>query len=186
MTAITAKKSSEFRRQVPNDLQWPEQMRTKALVYLKRYDSCAQSILWAFLEDLGLENRMVLRAAGAMQGGMMSSLTCGVHTAGMMLLGILMGRERLEDGLDGMIPIILPAQRMVRKLTDAIGGHSCLAMTGVDFTDLAAAMHFQQSADHEKCVRRVGDGALTIAVMLQALEEAGELFQIQSGDRKTS
>ncbi len=163
---------------VPNDPLWPEKMKTQAMTYLKQYDSCTQSVLWAFMEALGMENRMVLRAGGAMQGGMMSSLTCGVHTAGLMILGLLVGRGSLESGLDGMMPIILPAQRMVKTLTGRIGGHSCLDMTGVDFTDLEAAMTYKLSDDHERCVDRVGDGARAIAELLQDLDGKEELFRV--------
>ena len=163
---------------VPRDLQWPERMKMQSMSYLKKYDSCTQSILWSFMEALGMENRMVLRAAGAMQGGMMSSMTCGVHTASLMILGLLVGREKLESGLDGMMPIIIPAQRMVRTLTKGIGGHSCFDMTGVDFTDLEAAMIYKMSEDHEKCVERVGNGARIIAELLQDLDRKGELFRV--------
>ncbi len=121
---------------------------------------------------------MVLRASGAMQGGMMSSLTCGVHTAGLMILGMLVGREDLETGLDGLMPIVVPSQDLVRKLSRRLGGHSCLAMTGVDFTDLEAALVYKLSEDHEKCVTRVADGAETIARFLQALDCQGELFRV--------
>ena len=174
--ANVAKKTRPW--SIPKDPLWPDEMKTQAMTYLKRYDSCTQSILWAFMEALGMQNRMVLRAGGAMHGGMMSSLTCGVHTAGLMILGLLAGRERLESGLDGMMPIILPAQRMVKTLTGRIGGHSCLDMTGVDFTDLEAAMTYKLSDDHERCVDRVGDGARAIAEVLQDLDERGALYRI--------
>lgn len=163
---------------IPTDSQWPEEMKTTAVGYLKRYDSCTQAILWAFMESLAMKNKMVLRAGGAMQGGMMSSLTCGVHTVGLMILGMLIGREDLETGLDGLMPIVVPSQDLVRMLSRRLGGHSCLAMTGVDFTDLAAALSYKLSEDHEKCVNRVGDGAETIAQFLQALDSRGELFRV--------
>jgi hypothetical protein len=120
---------------------------------------------------------MVLRAGGAMQGGMMSSLTCGVHTAGLMILGMLMGREDLETGLDGLMPIVLPAQDLVRQLSHRLGGHACLEMTGVDFTDLEAALNYKLSEEHDKCLQRVADGAETIALFLQALDRRGDLFR---------
>jgi hypothetical protein len=177
-TTSTEMKTKSQQCMVPHDPLWPEKMKIRSMTYLKKYDSCTQSILWAFMEELGMENRMVLRAGGAMQGGMMSSLTCGVHTAGLMILGLLAGRERLESGLDGMMPIIMPAQRLIKKLTDGIGGHSCLEMTGVDFTDLEAAMIYKLSDDHERCVERVGDGARIIAELLQDLDRKGELFRV--------
>jgi C_GCAxxG_C_C family probable redox protein len=163
---------------VPKDPLWPETMKHRSMTYLKKYDSCTQSILWSFMEAFDMENRMVLRAAGAMQGGMMSSLTCGVHTAGLMVLGLLVGRERLESGLDGMMPIIMPAQDMVKRLTENLGGHSCLEMTGVDFTDLEAAMIYKLSDDHQRCVDRVGTGAQVIAGLIQDLDNKGELFWV--------
>ena len=163
---------------VPKDPLWPEKMKNRSMNYLKKYDSCTQSILWAFMEAFDMENRMELRAAGAMQGGMMSSLTCGVHTAGLMVLGLLVGRERLESGLDGMMPIIMPAQGMVQRLTEHLGGHSCLEMTGVDFTDLEAAMTYKLSDDHQRCVDRVGNGAQVIAEQIQYLDNKGELFWV--------
>lgn len=163
---------------IPEDPRWPQQMKSTAMDYLKRYDSCTQAILWSFMEALDMQNKLVLRAGGAMQGGMMSSLTCGIHTAGLMILGMLMGRDDLETGLDGLMPIVVPSQDLVRKLSLRVGGHACLEMTGVDFTDLEAALKYKLSADHDKCVQRVADGAETIALFLQALDRRGELFRI--------
>jgi len=177
-TAGVLSETKDCRPVIPTDPQWPEQMKTTAMDYLKRYDSCTQAILWTFMEAMAMQNKMVLRAAGAMQGGMMSSLTCGVHTAGLMILGMLVGREDLATGLDGLMPIVAPSQDLVRKLSRRLGGHSCLAMTGVDFTDLEAALAYKLSEDHEKCVQRVADGAETIAQFLQARDGRGELFRV--------
>lgn len=163
---------------IPDDPQWPEQMKTTAMDYMKRYDSCTQAILWAFMESLGMKDKMVLRVGGAMQGGMMSSLTCGVHTAGLMILGMLMGREDLDTGLDGLMPIVVPSQDLVRILSRRLGGHSCLEMTGVDFNDLEAALNYKLSEDHAKCVNRVTDGAETIAQFLQSRDRQGALFRV--------
>jgi arsenite methyltransferase len=173
---LPAKKNTE-RSAIPSGARWPGEMRERTISYIKKYDSCTQSILWAFMEDLGIEDPMVLRASGAMQGGMMSSLTCGVHTAGLMILGLLVGREDITTGLDGMMPIVVPAQDLIRRLNKRLGGHSCLEMTGVDFTDLEAALNYKLSADHDKCVGKVGDGAEEIAMFLQELDRKGELFR---------
>ena len=162
---------------IPMETQWPALMNEKAMAYLRRYDSCTQALLWAFMEALQMEDRMVLRAGGAMQGGMMSSLTCGVHTAGLMILGMLVGREDLGTGLDGLMPIVVPSQDLVRRLTRRVGGHSCLAMTGVDFTDLEAALAYKLSEDHERCVARVGAGAEERARFLQEENAKGALYR---------
>lgn len=76
---------------IPQDPHWARIVREKAERTVTRHEGCAQSIVAAFMEELGIDEPMVFRVAGAMQGGMLSSLTCGVHTAGMMVLGLLMG-----------------------------------------------------------------------------------------------
>jgi len=176
-TLATYREENPIMPVIPSDPQWPVRMNTTAVGYLRRFDSCTQSILWAFMEALQMKDRMVLRAGGAMQGGMMCSLTCGVHTAGLMILGMLMGREDLDSGLDGLMPIVAPSQDLVRRLTRQVGGHSCLEMTGVDFTDLEAALAYKLSGEHEQCVARVGDGAEAIARFLQQLTSEGGLFR---------
>lgn len=176
-TALASSVESVLTPAIPDDPQWPQQMKITARDYLKRYDSCTQAILWAFMEALSMKDKMVLRAGGAMQGGMMNSLTCGVHTAGLMILGMLLGREDLETGLDGLMPIVVPSQDLVRMLSRRLGGHSCLDLTGVDFTDLEAALAYKLSPEHDRCINRVEDGAETIARCLQELQGRGDLFR---------
>ena len=145
---------------------------------MRRYHSCTQSMLSAFMEEFGVEAPLVIRAAGAMHAGMLSSLTCGVHTAGIMILGLLMGRENIEHGMDGLFPIMLPAQELIKRLNGRIGSHSCMELTGVDFTDMQAAMEFvSSSAFEEKCHTFVATGAEEIGLFLKELEERGELFR---------
>lgn len=179
-SATVAREEKPFLPAIPMAPQWPAEMKQRAVDDLRRYDSCTQAILWTFMEALEMRDPMVLRAGGAMQGGMMSSLTCGVHTAGLMILGMLLGREDLTSGLDGLMPIVAPSQDLVRRLTRQIGGHSCLEMTGVDFSDLEAALTYKLSDDHEQCVARVGAGAEVIARFLQQLSSEGGLFRPQA------
>jgi len=144
---------------------------------MKRCQSCTQSVLASFMEELGVKDPLVMRCAGAMHGGMLCSYTCGVHVAGAMVLGLLMGRENLEQGLDGLFPIVLPAQELMMRLNGRLGSHSCKELTGVDFTDLNEAMKFMSSKEHDKCLERVAEGAEEIGLFLKQLEEKGELFR---------
>jgi hypothetical protein len=108
---------------------------------------------------------------------MTSSLTCGVHTAGLMVLGVLMGREKIELGLDGLMPIMMPAQDLIKRLDKRIGSSSCKELTGVDFTDAEQAINFVVTDEIVKCHDRVRDGAEEIGLFLQELEEGGMLFR---------
>jgi len=162
---------------LPESPEWIERMKEKAYNNMKNHESCAQSILAAFMDELGMNDPMVIRAAGALHGGMVSSLVCGIHAAGLMVLGLLVGREDLDLGLDGLLPIVTPAQDLIKRLDERIGSSSCKELTGVDFTDAEAAINFYITKENEKCFGLVGEGAEEIALFLKELEEGGMLFR---------
>jgi C_GCAxxG_C_C family probable redox protein len=162
---------------VPTDPDWPARVRARAHHIVSKYESCTQSIVAAFMEELGIDDPLVLRAAGAMHGGMVSSLTCGIVSGGMMVLGLLVGRENIEEGMDGLFPIVVPAQDLVARLQKRLGSTSCKEISGVDFTDLERAMKFISSGENTKCFDLVANGAEEIARFLQELSEKGELFR---------
>ena len=162
---------------IPKGDEWIARVREKSRNHMKRNHSCTQSILGAFMEELGIEDPLVIRAAGAMHAGMLNSLTCGVHTGGLMVLGLLMGRQRLDSGVDGLFPIMSPGQELVTRLVKRIGSHSCKELTGVDFTDVEQVAKYYSSGDYEKCFSFVAQGAEEIGLFLKELDESGELFR---------
>ncbi len=162
---------------IPGGDQWITRVREKAFENMKRYDGCAQVIVDAFMKEWKMHDPRVTRSATAFLGGMLSSYTCGVHVAGLMVLGLLLGRENIEEGLDGVFPIAIPGQELIQRLNARIGSHSCRELTGVDFTDLNQALAFQASKEHEKCFTRVADGAEEIALFIKELNQKGELFR---------
>ena len=162
---------------LPNSADWVSRVKDRALSNMTKYESCAQSIVAAFMEELRVRDPLVIRSAGALHGGMLCSYTCGVHVGGAMVLGLLMGREDLEQGLDGLFPIVVPAQELMGRLNKRLGSHSCKELTGVDFTDLEAAFKFMNSKDRDKCLERVAEGAGEIGLFLTQLADRGELFR---------
>ena len=155
--------------ELPKSADWVEKVKRKATHNMKTHESCAQSILAAFMEELGMEDPMVIRAGGAFHGGMVSSMVCGIHVAGLMVLGMLVGRENLELGLDGLLPIVTPAQDLITRLNKRLGSSSCRELTGVDFTDMEAAINFYVAKENEKCIGLVAVGAEEIALFLKEL-----------------
>ena len=167
---------------LPEGTAWITEVSAKAENYMKAYGNCSQSIVAAFSEVIGLDNTYVLKASSGFLGGMMHSLTCGVQTGGVMVMGLLMGRERLEDGQDGLYKIVFSTQELIKRLNDRLGSHSCLELTGVDFTNLRQAAVFSKSEDHQKCFTRVGEGAHVIAEYINELRENGDLVLQNTGD----
>ena len=162
---------------LPQSADWVARVRGKAEYNMKHYESCSQSILAAFMGEFGVKDPLVMASAGGFHGGMMASLTCGIYTGGLMVLGLLIGRPRIEQGLDGIYPIIMPAQELLSRLKKKMGAYSCQELTGVDFSDLNQAVAFMASEDYEKCRIRVAEGAEEIGRFLVELNERGELFR---------
>ena len=162
---------------VPADPDWPARVRDRAHHIVSTHESCSQAIVAAFMEEFGIDDPLVLRAAGGMHAGMVTSLTCGIVSAGIMVLGLLMGRDDIEQGLDGIFPIIVPGQDLVARLEKRLGSTSCQELSGVDFRDLEQAMKFMSSGESTKCFEHVANGAEEIARFLQELSEKGELFR---------
>ena len=166
---------------IPQSPEWIPTMASNAEQTMLKYDNCAQSILATFVEAFGIDAPQVLGSAGAMLGGMTASLTCGVHTGALMVLGLLMGRRDMRQGMDGLYPIVLPAQEVLERLNRRLGSHSCMELTGVDFTDLEQALAFRQSERHLVCIQRVKEGAEELATFLAELDSKGDLFRTVQG-----
>ena len=41
-----------------------------------------------------------------------------------MVLGLFLGREEINLGLDGLLPIMMPAQELVKRPNQRLGNHS--------------------------------------------------------------
>jgi C_GCAxxG_C_C family probable redox protein len=162
---------------LPQSDDWVERVSQRADRYMRSHESCAQAILGAFMDELGIEDRLVMASAGAFHAGLSTSLTCGIFTGGLMVLGLFMGRDRIEQGLDGLFPIMMPAQELVERLRKKMGADSCQELTGVDFTNLNDAVAFFGTEGHERCMCRVAEGAEEIARFLNELNERGDLFR---------
>lgn len=160
---------------IPEGSEWIKEVSQRAENYMRDYGNCAQSIVVAFSEVLELDDPWVSRASSGFLGGMMHSLTCGVQTGGVMVMGVLLGRDSLEEGKDGLHPIALATQELIKRINDRLGSPSCLELTGVDFTDFRQAVAFSRSDEHEKCFTRVAEGAEVIAELISELHQKGEL-----------
>ena len=161
--------------QIPEGTEWIGEVRMKAESYMEHYGNCAQSIVAAFSEVLEIDAPLVIKASSGFLGGMMHSLTCGVQTGGVLVIGMVLGRDRLEDGTDGLRQVVVATRELINRLNHRLGSHSCLELTGVDFTDLRQAAIFSRSDEHRKCFARVADGAEVIATLIKELREQGEL-----------
>lgn len=161
-------------RVIPLHPQWPRDVGRNAKSAVVDFGSCAQAVLAVFLESLEFDAPLVLKAAGGFHAGMLHSVTCGVYSAGMMVLGLLVGREDPRQGREGLHPIIDPARVLFKNLESEIGSSSCLETSGLDFADPDLCPVRALKA-RSACHSLVEKGAFTIARTLQDLIETGLL-----------
>ncbi len=128
--------------------------------FLSGYN-CAQSILYAFGPDLGLDAEMALKMATGLGGGMGGSgEVCGAVTGGILVLGLRYGRGGHQEKS--------VAQQAYKKTLDLMAAFervhgSCSCRTLLGGCDLRTPEGMQQFSEqdlHHKvcvgCVRTVG------------------------------
>jgi len=75
-----------------------ERAKKKAHEYERDYSGCAQSVLGALQEEFGIGNKDSFKAASMLAGGIArQGETCGAIVGALSALGLVSGRERIED-----------------------------------------------------------------------------------------
>ncbi|MEM2866174.1 MAG: C-GCAxxG-C-C family protein, partial [Candidatus Hadarchaeales archaeon] len=113
--------------------------------YEREFHGCSQAVVRALQETLGLGDSTLFRASGSLVGGMYSGLTCGALTGGLLVLGLRMGRARMEEGIEGLLASFDPAQRLVKWFQEEYGTTLCRELTETDWFDVNQVMLFLRS-----------------------------------------
>lgn len=141
--------------------------REKAHDYELQFHGCSQSVLLAFQELLGLEDELTFKAGSALCAGLGMGETCGALTGGVMVLGLKRGRERIDEGLEGLIPGLGLAQSLVQRFEQEFGTTSCREIAKVDWMDFEAAMQAIANPEFvERCAQIVGRTAEMVAELI--------------------
>ena len=73
-----------------------QRAKAKALAN-DRFSGCSQSVLLALQEELGIGDMESFKSATVLSGGLRRGETCGAIIGALMGLGLVIGRERMED-----------------------------------------------------------------------------------------
>jgi C_GCAxxG_C_C family probable redox protein len=112
-------------------------MKTRSEIALEKYFSdysCAQSVLYAFCDDLGLDRDTALRLATGFGAGMARKQeVCGALSGGIMAIGLKFGRGEGQDK-----SVTEDAYQIVWELMSTFeakyGSCRCRALTGYDLS----------------------------------------------------
>lgn len=134
--------------------------------------NCAQSVFMPFARQAGLEEAVALRLASPMGGGIARrGEHCGASLGALLTIGLLAGRDRLEDVARGDRCIAL-SRRFVEEFSAAFGHSKCSELLGVNIALPEGRAEIRARRLHETQCREFVKGA--VETLIAFLEE-GEL-----------
>ena len=146
--------------------EFKKEARERAYKYECAYHGCSQAVLRTFQELLGLEDELLFKAAGPLCAGLGSGKSCGALAAGVMVLGMVHGRSRLEEGIGGLLKGFELAQALVRRFEQEFSTTVCYEISGVDWTDMQAVTQFIAAPGDKRACEVAGKTAEIVADLL--------------------
>jgi C_GCAxxG_C_C family probable redox protein len=118
---------------------------------------CAQSSFAALDEQFQLEGGAALKALTPFPGIALRGETCGVIIGCLMALGLVYGRDDLEDSA-GFFNSLPPARDFCRRFEEQVGSTSCHDILE---SELGEALDLSKQSDFQKYLECGGVGACT-------------------------
>jgi C_GCAxxG_C_C family probable redox protein len=149
------------------------QMVERAQGLLARSANCAQSTYAALAEHLGFEPGNTLKALTPFPGIGLRGDTCGAVTGCVMAIGMVLGRDCLDDQAAMQISV-KAARRFCRTFEAEFGDTACRAIlsqalgTAFDFTRPEGMAAYAAAAGPEHCSRLVG---LSVLMAVEAIRQ---------------
>jgi len=138
--------------------------REKALEAFASGLNCAQSVLLAFAEELGLDPEKGLKMASSFGGGMGAmGLTCGAVTGAFMVIGL--DRGYAASGLDRPAKEAMygAIQGFAREFSEAHGSIACRDLLGCDISSLSGYHEaIEKDLFHALCPKFVDTSVLIL------------------------
>lgn len=139
----------------------------------KKCFGCSQSMLDAFQRVLDFRDNFWFKALGALQGGGSCGLTCGALATGFILIGARVGRNSIDEGLEGILPAFEPCQKLTNWFKPMYKSTVCSEITGVNWFDMNdVVQHYfgpRGPETIEECAKLTGGTAYKVAEILSQL-----------------
>jgi len=116
--------------------------------------SCSQAIAYAFSQHYDLDNKLFLQISTGLSGGMGGAgETCGVVSAGVIVLGAIFGPRAIDDGRSRQRTVTLSSE-FVGSFIQANGSTLCSKLSyGADLHTLEGAIALRESGRPEQLIR---------------------------------
>ena len=130
--------------------------------------NCAQTSFSVLQDAFALEGGPILKALTAFPGIALRGETCGAVTGCLMAIGLVQGRDRLDDW-KGYVASLPAARRFCRRFEEQHGATSCSRLLEIklgrrfNLADRGEAMEYLAAGGREVC-----RGVITNAVQIAA------------------
>jgi len=133
-----------------------DELDEKAAKYLAISMNCAQTSFITLKEQFNLDDGTILKALTPFPGIALRGETCGAVIGSMMALGLLYGRETLDDQ-QGFLASLSPARKFCYRFVKELGSTMCGDILEekfgkrYDLTDPAQVAEWQAAGALDKC-----------------------------------
>ncbi len=134
-----------------------------AFTYEETYYGCSQTTLAALIEAFGVGNQDLLRASTCLAGGVaLHGKVCGVLTAGMMMIGYLVGRDDLQMFQQYQRAIDL-GKLLYQRFEEKFGSVECPEIQKLKLGKSFNLLNQNERDELHKLMAERGDGCQAVA-----------------------
>ena len=139
----------------------------KVMKTLNRSKNCAQTSFAVLQEEFDLEGGPILKALTPFPGIALRGETCGAVTGCLMALGLVFGRDNLDDW-KGYLASLPPARRFCRRFEEENGSTACVIILetklgrNYDLANRVDAVKYAAAGGQKTC-GKVIESAVNIA-----------------------
>lgn len=118
---------------------------------------CAESVVLAIADELGIESELLPKVATAFCSGMscMRS-TCGALTGAIMGIGLALGRSEANEPIQAAY---VATRRLIREFEQEFGARDCHDLLGCDLNTAEGQVTFRENRLGDRCTRYTGKAA---------------------------
>ena len=171
VTAISQDKEELEVTSQPSTEEILSQLDAKARKYLEISGNCAQSSFLALSEQFGLGDGTMLKALTPFPGLALRGETCGCITGALLALGLVYGRDRLDDW-EGYQRTLRPSRAFCHAFEKEFGSTMC---SGVLESQFGKAFNLANPAEAEEW-RKAGATEKCAVVVTKGVRMAAELI----------
>ena len=126
-----------------------------AVAYFDAGFGCAEAVLKAVAEHIGVESDLIPRLATGFCGGMArTGGMCGAVTGGVLALNLLYGRSDADGDKEANYKAIQEFMHLFRERFNEV---NCPGLTGVELSTEEGQRQFTERNLHPRCANFVGE-----------------------------